>query len=107
MGPTADWGDQVDSQLLDDLVDMLSRHRIATGRSSRGRSSPALEEGIRLLIREGFVRQLPKAPRDLEAMLLAVILRLQLDAIYEQHPEARPSDAAVLAMARRAGVALP
>lgn len=43
----------------------------------------------------------------LEEALQAFIIGMRLDAIYEEHPDARPSEEEVAAMAERGGVALP
>lgn len=47
------------------------------------------------------------ATHALEGALQALIVGMRLDAIYAEHPEARPTEEEIAEMAERAGFTLP
>lgn len=95
--------------LLDELTEALAAaRRGATTRPVSVTLPGPLADAFRLLADRGLIDSVSDvATHALEAALQAIIVGMRLDAIYEEHPEARPSEAEVAAMAERAGVALP
>ena len=64
-----------------------------------------LAEAFRLLADRGLIDRVSGATAGaLEEALQAVAIGMRLDAIYAEHPEARPSEEEVTQMAKRAGV---
>ena len=64
-----------------------------------------LAEAFRLLAARGLIDSVSGATaRALEEALQAVVIGMRLDAVYAEHPEARPSEEEVAQMAKRAGV---
>jgi hypothetical protein len=67
-----------------------------------------LADAFRLLADQGVIDSVSvAATRALEDALQAVIVGMRLDAIYAEHPDARPTDDEVAALADRGGVTLP
>jgi CBS domain-containing protein len=99
----------VNTELLDELTEALARTRQgATTRPVSVTLPTPLAEAFRLLADRGLIDSVSVATTQaLEEALQAVIVGMQLDAIYEEQPEARPSEDEIAQMAERAGVALP
>ena len=75
------------------------------GAVPEGRAHPLRTRAGDDLIRDVSVSE--ATTHALEEALQAVIVGMRLDAIYEAHPEVRPSEAEVAEMAERSGVSLP
>jgi len=99
----------VNTELLDELTEALARTRQgATTRPVSVTLPTPLAEAFRLLADRGLIDSVSVATTHaLEEALQAVIVGMRLDAIYEEQPEARPSEDEIAQMAERAGVALP
>ena len=99
----------MNTELLDELTEALARTRQgATTRPVSVTLPTPLAEAFRLLADRGLIGSVSVATTQaLEEALQAVIVGMQLDAIYEEHPDARPSEDEIAQMAERAGVALP
>lgn len=96
----------MDAVLLDQLTDALAASRQGATTRPVSVSLPApLADAYRLLAEHGLIDSVSvAATRALEGALQAVVVGLRLDAIYEEHPEARPPQEEVDAMAERAGL---
>lgn len=92
----------MESALLDELTDALTATR--TGAPTRPVSVTLpvpLAHAYRLLTDRGVIDSVSVATtRALEEALQAIIVGLRLDAIYEEQPEARPTEHEIDAMAR-------
>ena len=99
----------MNTELLDELTEALARTRQgATTRPVSVTLPTPLAEAFRLLADRGLIDSVSVATTQaLEEALQAVIVGMRLDAIYEEQPEARPSEDEIAQMAERAGVALP
>jgi hypothetical protein len=94
--------------LLDELTEALAAaRRGATTRPVSVTLPGPLADAFRLLADQGVIDSVSDATTHaLEDALQAIIVGMRLDAIYEEHPDERPSDAEVAEMAERAGVTL-
>lgn len=94
--------------LLDELTEALAAaRRGATTRPVSVTMPAPLADAFRLLAGRGLIESVSDATTHaLEDALQAIIVGMRLDAIYQEHPEARPSDAEVAEMAGRPGVTL-
>jgi len=99
----------VSAELLDELTEALARARQGATTRPVSVTLPApLADAFRLLADRGLIESVSVATtRALEDALQAVIVGMRLDAIYAEHPDARPSEDEIAEMARRAGVGLP
>lgn len=97
------------AELLDELAEALAKaRRGATTRPVSVTLPTPLADAFRLLADRGLIDSVSEAATHaLEEALQAVIIGMRLDAIYAEHPDARPTDEEVAAMAERGGVALP
>ena len=102
-------GRDVSAELLDELTEALARARQGATTRPVSVTLPApLADAFRLLADRGLIESVSVATtRALEDALQAVIVGMRLDAIYAEHPDARPSEDEIAEMARRAGVGLP
>jgi CBS domain-containing protein len=103
----AEW--DVDAELLDELTEALANARQGATTRPVSVTLPApLADAFRLLADRGLIDSVSvAATRALEDALQAVIVGLRLDAIYAEHPEARPAEDEIAEMAEHAGVTLP
>lgn len=94
--------------LLEELTEALAAaRRGATTRPVSVTLPAPLADAFRLLADRGLVDSVSEAATHaLEAALQAVIIGMRLDAIYAEHPQARPSDEEIAAMAERGSVSL-
>lgn len=94
--------------LYDDLAGLLAAVPDAGNTRPVSVTLPApLADAFRLLSERGLVDNVSAATREaLEGHLRSLMLRLRLDAMYERHPESRPSEEEVQAMATRLGIDL-
>jgi Arc/MetJ-type ribon-helix-helix transcriptional regulator len=92
--------------LLEELTEALAAARSGATTKPVSVTLPApLAEAFRLLVDRGLVGSVSEAATHaLEDALQAVIIGMRLDAIYAEHPDARPGDEEVAAMAERGGV---
>jgi hypothetical protein len=99
----------VDTTLLEQLSDALAQaRRGATTRPVSVTLPAPLADAFRLLADQGVIDSVSvAATQALEDALQAVIVGMRLDAIYAEHPDARPTDDEVAAMADRGEVTLP
>ena len=97
------------AELLDELMEALAKSRQGATTKPVSVTLPApLADAFRLLADRGLIDSVSVATAHaLEEALQAVIVGMRLDAIYAEHPEARPSEDEITQMAERAGVALP
>lgn len=98
---------RVDSALLDQLTDALAQARQGATTKPVSVTLPApLADAFRLLADHGVIDSVSEATTHaLKEALQAVIVGMRLDAIYAEHPDARPTEEEVAEMARRGGVA--
>lgn len=99
----------MDAALLDELTEALAKARQGATTKPVSVTLPApLADAFRLLADHGLIDSVSVATTHaLEEALQAVIVGMRLDAIYAEHPEARPSEDEIAQMAEHAGVALP
>lgn len=96
----------MESGLLGQLTEALeaSRQGAATKPVSVTLPGP-LADAYRLLADQGLIDSVSVATtRALEEALQAVVVGMRLDAIYDEHPEARPTPEESDALARQAGL---
>jgi CBS domain-containing protein len=96
----------VDRVLLDQLTDALAASRQGATTRPVSVTLPApLADAYRLLTEHGVIDSVSlAATRALEGALQAMVVGLRLDAIYGEHPEARPTEDEIDAMAEQAGL---
>lgn len=99
-------GSTVSASLIDQLRDALAASRRGAITKPVSVTLPApLADAFRSLADHGLIDNVSGATtRALEESLQATIIGLRLDAIYEAHPEARPSEDEIADMAERAGL---
>lgn len=99
----------METELIDELSEALAAaRRGATTRPVSVTLPAPLADAFRLLADRGHIDSVSVAATDaLEEALQAVIVGMRLDAIYAEHPDARPTEQDVAEMAERAGLALP
>jgi Arc/MetJ-type ribon-helix-helix transcriptional regulator len=99
----------VDTELIEELTEALAAARRGATTKPVSVTVPVpLADAFRLLADRGLIDSVSEATTHaLEEALQAMIVGMRLDAIYEAHPETRPSEAEVAEMAERAGVSLP
>lgn len=99
----------MDAELLDELSEALTAARRGGTTKPVSVTVPVpLADAFRRLADRGLIGSVSEATTHaLENALQAVIVGMRLDAIYEAHPEDRPSEDEVAKMAERAGVSLP
>ena len=97
------------ADLLDELTEALARTRQGATTKPVSVTLPTpLAEAFRLLADRGVIDSVSVATTHaLEEVLQAVIVGMRLDAIYDDHPDARPTEDEIAQLAERAGVALP
>lgn len=97
------------TELLDEMIEALARSRHGATTRPVSVTLPApLADAFRLLVDRGLIDSVSVATTQvLEEALQAVIVGMRLDAIYAEHPEARPTEDEVAELAERARVALP
>lgn len=97
------------ADLLEELTDALAGARQGATTKPVSVTLPApLADAFRLLADRGLIDSVSVATTHaLEEALQAVIVGMRLDAIYAEHPDARPSEQEIAQMAERAGVAQP
>lgn len=96
----------MDAGLLEHLTDALAASRRgATTRPVSVTLPTPLADAYRLLADNGMIDSVSVATTHaLEAALQALVVGLRLDAIYAEHPEVRPTDEEIEALAARAGL---
>lgn len=96
-------------QLIDELAQALAASRAGATTKPVSVTLPTpLAAAFRQLADLGLVDSVSEATtRALQDALQAKLVGMRLDAIYAAHPDARPTEAEVAAMAERAGVPLP
>ncbi|MGI8575988.1 MAG: hypothetical protein ACR2MA_11795 [Egibacteraceae bacterium] len=94
--------------LIDELSEALAAARRGATTKPVSVSLPApLADAFRLLADHGLIDSVSVATTGaLEEALQAVIVGLRLDAIYAEHPDARPTEQQVTQMTERARAAL-
>ena len=99
----------MDAELIDELSEALAATRRGATTKPVSVTVPVpLADAFRRLADHGLIHSVSEATTQaLEEALQAVIVGMRLDAIYEAHPEDRPSEDEVAQMAQRAGVSLP
>jgi Arc/MetJ-type ribon-helix-helix transcriptional regulator len=99
----------MDAELIDELSEALAAARRGATTKPVSVTVPVpLAEAFRRLADRGLIDSVSEAvTHALEESLQAVIVGMRLDAIYEAHPEDRPSEDEVAELAERAGVSLP
>ncbi len=95
--------------LLDDLADALAQARKGAPTRPVSVTLPGpLADAFRMLADHGVIESVSEATTHaLEDALQAVVVGMRLDAIYAEHPDARPSEVDIAAMAKAAGLATP
>ncbi|CAN5741205.1 hypothetical protein BH23ACT10_BH23ACT10_30410 [soil metagenome] len=92
---------------LSDALEAVSAGDTRTQPVSTSLPTP-LVEAFRALTTAGVVPSISAATTQaLTRMGYNLLLRLALDEIYDEHPDARPTEHDIHAMAQRLGVALP
>lgn len=96
----------MDAERLDELTEALARIRQGAEADPVSAMLPVPHaEAVRLLADRGLIDSVSgTTARALGEALQAVVIGTRLDAIYAEHPEARPSEEEVAQMAQRAGV---
>ena len=99
----------MNAELLDELTEAMAKARQGATTKPVSVTLPTpLADAFRLLADRGLIDSVSVATTHaLQEALQAVIVGMRLDAIYEEHPEARPSEDEIAQLAERAGVALP
>lgn len=107
-GP-CDGAAMADADLYDQLSDALAAARRGAATRPVSVTLPApLADAFRLLAEHGYEENVSAATaKALEGRLQSVVIGLRLEQIYEEFPDARPSEDEVQEMAARAGVQLP
>jgi hypothetical protein len=92
--------------LIDELADALAAARAGATTRPVSVTLPApLADALRALADRGLIDSVSVATtRALEDALQAVIVGLRLDAIYAEHPDARPTEEEVAEMAWHGGL---
>lgn len=95
-----------DQDLYTRLVDALEASRGGAVTKPVSVTLPApLAEALRLLVDAGRIGSVSEvAARALDEVLQAHVVALRLESLYADAPDAEPGEAAIEAMARRAGV---
>ncbi|CAN5593193.1 hypothetical protein BH23ACT7_BH23ACT7_00700 [soil metagenome] len=98
----------VDTGLMDELAEALAAARRGATTKPVSVTLPApLADAFRLLADRGLIDSVSvAATHALEEALQALIIGMRLDAIYAEHPEARPTEDHIAEMAERAGFTL-
>lgn len=96
----------MDHALLDQLTEALAASRRGATTKPVSVTLPTpLADAYRLLADRGLIDSVSLATTGaLEEALQAIIVGMRLDVIYEEHPEARPTEEEIDAMAERAGL---
>lgn len=96
----------MEKALLERLTEALAASRGGAGTRPVSVTLPApLADAYRLLADRGVIESVSvAATRALEEALQALVIGMRLDAIYAEHPEARPSEEEIAAMAAHAEV---
>jgi Arc/MetJ-type ribon-helix-helix transcriptional regulator len=99
----------MDAELIDELSEALAATRRGATTKPVSVTVPVpLADAFRRLADRGLIDSVSEATTHaLEEALQAVIVGMRLDAIYEAHPEERPTEDEITEMAQRAGVSLP
>ena len=106
-GECSYWGCMPSKALLRPGEALAAARRGATTKPVSVSLPAPLADAFRLLADHGLIDSVSVATTGaLEEALQAVIVGLRLDAIYAEHPDARPSERDVATMAERGGVAL-
>lgn len=96
------------AELIDELSEALAAaRRGATAKPVSVTVPVPLADAFRLLADRVLIESVSEATTHAFEEALQAVVGMRLEAVYEAHPDARPSEDEVAEMAARAGVSLP